>query len=109
VAAEADGRGAARLPTQRYRGSSARDDATCAIAWRADGYEVIEVYVDPALRDREADICQTMEALAAAHADIDTLTEAIETYASGEQLSASIYERPDSAPAGLVAVAFTLG
>jgi hypothetical protein len=103
------GVGGARFSIERDPGSISRDDASCAIAWRADGYEAIEVYVDPALADREADICETVAALAGAHADIDTLTEAIETYASGEELSASIYERPRGAPAGLVAVAFTLG
>lgn len=83
--------------------------ATCAIAWRADGYEAIEVYVDPALGDRDPDICETVEALAGAHHDIDTLSEAIEAYARREAMSASIYERPEAAPVGLVAVAFTLG
>ncbi|HEU4671651.1 MAG TPA: hypothetical protein VFS32_02010 [Candidatus Limnocylindrales bacterium] len=109
MAAETGGPDTGRFSIENDPGSVTRDDATCAIAWRADGYEAIEVYVDPALGDRDADICETVEALAGAHRDIDTLTDAIETYAAGEELSASIYERPDAAPLGLVAIAFTIG
>jgi hypothetical protein len=69
---------------------------------------VIEVYVDPALGDRTREICDTVEALAAAHADLDALTEAIDTYADGQALSASVYE-PDGPGRGVVAIAFTIG
>jgi hypothetical protein len=96
-------------PTAEDPFSITRDDVACAIAWRADGYEAIEVYVDPALADRQAEICETVEALAGRHRDIDTLSEAVETFADGADLSASIYERLADAPEGLVAIAFTLG
>ncbi|HET7027005.1 MAG TPA: hypothetical protein VFI28_04900 [Candidatus Limnocylindrales bacterium] len=86
-----------------------RDDASCAIAWTFDDREVLEVYVDPALRDRAESICETVEALAGSHHDIDTLIEAIQTFARHEDLSASVYDEPRDAEPGIVAVAFTLG
>jgi hypothetical protein len=86
-----------------------RDDASCVVAWRVDDHEAIEVYVDPALADREPQICQTVEVLCATNRDVDTLSDAIETYADGESLSASIYDRPDGESPGVIAVAFTLG
>jgi hypothetical protein len=90
-------------------GSITRDDAACAMAWQVGDYEVIEVYVDPALADRTDEICTTVEALSGDHRDIDTLSDAIRTFADGASLSASIYDRPDDAPGGVVAVAFTIG
>jgi hypothetical protein len=101
-----------RTPAGTAGGDAAsitRDDAACAIAWQVDDYEVIEVYVDPALSDRTDEICLTVEALSGDHRDIDTLSDAIRTFAEGESLSASIYDRPDDAPGGVVAVAFTIG
>lgn len=98
-----------QTPTADDAATFGRDDAACAIAWRVDDYEAIEVYVDPALSDRAAQICESVEVLSAAHRDIDTLSDAIETFAQGESLSASIYDRPEDAPGGIVAVAFTLG
>jgi hypothetical protein len=97
------------IPLAEDPGSITRDDAACAIAWQVEPYEVIEVYVDPALSDRADDICGTVEALSGAHRDIDTLSDAIQTFAEAESLSASVYEQPQDAPAGVVAVAFTIG
>jgi hypothetical protein len=97
------------IPLADDPGSITRDDAACAIAWQVDPYEVIEVYVDPALSDRTDDICTTVEALSGAHRDIDTLSDAIQTFAGAESLSASVYEQPQDAPAGVVAIAFTIG
>ena len=85
-------------------------DATCSFAWPHDGFEALSVFIDPALGDRAGDICRTIEAILGNHGDIDTLTDAIQTFADGEQLSASIYERPpDALTSNLVAVALTLG
>ena len=85
-------------------------DAACSFAWRADGYEAISVFLDPVLLDRAAAICETVNALGGQHRDIDTLSDAIEQFAGGEGLSASIHEQPrDDLSAGLVAVSFTLG
>ncbi|HEU4572639.1 MAG TPA: hypothetical protein VFR93_08120 [Candidatus Limnocylindrales bacterium] len=90
-------------------GSITRDDVACAIHWEVDDRDVIEVYVDPVLTDRVDGICESVTAIADAHRDIDTLSEAIQTFAEGEDLSASIYDRADDATSGVVAVAFTLG
>ena len=106
--AEAD-QGARRLRLERDPSFTERDDAACAIAWRHDDREVIEVYVDPALGDRAEAICESVATLAGSHADIDTLSSAIGTYAHGENLSASIYTDVDDEANGVVAVAFTLG
>ncbi len=97
------------IPFEEDPANALRDDAARAIAWRADDREVIEVYVDPALRDREDEICDTIEAIAAAHKDVDGLSRAIETFGDAEDLSISIYDEPPNVVEGLVAVAVTLG
>lgn len=85
-------------------------DAACTIAWRADGFEAVQVFVDPSLADRSPDICGTLEGVTAAHRDIDALAGAINTWAEGEGLSASVYENPrDELSEGTVAVALTPG
>jgi hypothetical protein len=101
--------GIPRIPLTEDPSFTERDDASCAIAWRFDDREVIEVYVDPALRDRAESICETVEAIAGSHEDVDTLVEAIETFADQEDLSVAVYDGPQDAEPGLVAVAFTLG
>ena len=90
--------------------SHIRGDSACAIAWPHDDFQGIEVYVDPALTDRQAEICQSLEALAGAHDDIDGLSAAVMRYAEGGGLSAGLYERPaDTTTAHVVAVVFTIG
>lgn len=85
-------------------------DVTCTVPWRADGYEAIAVFVDPALRDRADELCAVVSGWAGAHADIDTLSDAIRSFSEREDVSASIFEDPrDALSTGLVAVAFTLG
>jgi hypothetical protein len=85
-------------------------DAACTIPWLADGFQAVQVFVDPGLVDRAEEICGTLEGVATAHRDIDTLSGAIQTWARGEGLSASMFENPpDELSAGVVAVAVTLG
>ena len=87
-----------------------RDDAACAIPWLGDGFEAVQVYIDPALVDRQAEICSAVDGVCAAHRDIDGLSAAIATYADGAGLSAGIYERPaDALSENTVAVVFTIG
>ena len=89
-----------------------RSDAACSIPWRADGYEAILVYVDPAIRERAEDICMTIEGLAGRHADVDTLTGAVLRWTESNQdrLSASVIREPrDAMSEGLLAIAITLG
>ena len=95
---------------QASRAPGLASDAACSVAWRADGFEAIQVFVDAALRDRADEICETIEGISGAHGDIDTLSDALVTYAGREGLSASIHERPpDDLSSGVLAVALTLG
>jgi len=87
-----------------------RSDVTCEIPWRAEGFEAIQVYVDPSLSDQAQAICQTMEGLAGAHRDIDTLAQALLDFGSREELAVAIHEDlPDDLSSGTVAVAITIG
>jgi hypothetical protein len=96
--------------TDSQAGSGPRSDVTCAIPWRADGFEAIEVYLDPALGDRAGEICRTIEGLAGAHRDIDTLSRALLEFGSDEELAVAIHEEPPEAMSvGVVAVAITIG
>jgi hypothetical protein len=87
-----------------------RSDVTCEIPWRVDGFEAIQVYVDPGLAEQSEAICQTMEGLAGAHRDIDNLAQALLDFGSREDLAVAIHEDvPDDLSTGTVAVAITLG
>jgi hypothetical protein len=87
-----------------------RNDAACAIPWVEDGFQAIEVFIDPALTDREAEICDALSALSADNRKMDGLNAAIHAYAQGAGLSAGVYERPpDDLANDSVAVVFTLG
>ncbi len=87
-----------------------QSDAACAIPWPSAGFEAVEVFVDPGLRDRAQDICQTVSALCGQHADIDDLNEAIQDYAARNEMSAGVYERPpDRLSEDIVALTFTIG
>ncbi len=87
-----------------------RSDATCAIAWRVDGYEAILLFVDPVLRDRAGELCAAIEGWSGVHRDLDDLSAEITRYADHERLSVSIYPRPrDELSTGVVAIAVTLG
>ncbi len=87
-----------------------RSDATCAIAWRVDGYEAILLFVDPVLRDRAGELCAAIEGWSGVHRDLDDLSAEITRYADHERLSVSIYPRPrDGLSKGVVAIAVTLG
>jgi hypothetical protein len=87
-----------------------QSDAACAIPWRADGYEAIEVFLDPALTDRSRELCLLIEGWAGAHRDIDTFSNAVIGWSRREGLSPGIYETPpDDLSAGVVAIAFTIG
>ena len=85
-------------------------DAACSIPWLTGGFQAVEVFVDPALRDRAPDICQTLSGLCTEHDDLDALNGSIQYYAERNEMSAGVYERPpDRLPEDVVAVAFTLG
>lgn len=87
-----------------------QSDAACAIPWLQGGFQAVEVFVDPALRDRAPEICGTPSALCAQHGDIENLNEAIHRYADGAELSAGVFERPpDRLTDDIIAVTFTLG
>lgn len=87
-----------------------RSDAACVVPWVADGYQAIEIFIDPIVDDRIASICELATEWSAANRDIDTLTRAIEDYAGGEGLSASVYTRPEGElTEGVVAVSITAG
>jgi hypothetical protein len=85
-------------------------EVTCEIPWRADGFEAIQVYVDPGLRDQADGICRAMEGLARAHRGIDALADACMEYASREDLEVAIHEQlPDDRSTGVIVVAVTTG
>jgi hypothetical protein len=87
-----------------------RNDVTCAIPWRIDGFEAIEVYLDPALADSAAPICDTIRGIAGRHRDIDTLCHALLELGAEEELGVAIHEDlPEALSAGVVAVAITVG
>ena len=85
-------------------------DAACTVPWQADGFEAIQVFVDPALRDRARELCSVVETWAGAHDDADELTDVALAYADEENLSATFFENPpDDLSAGTFAIAFTIG
>ena len=87
-----------------------RSDAACAFAWVTDGFQAVQVFLDPALVDRSGEICAMVETVSTANRTIETLSEAVLDYSRREGLSASIYEGPeDDLSVGTVAIAFTLG
>jgi hypothetical protein len=87
-----------------------QSDSACTVAWRSDGFEAIQVFVDPALRDRAGELCSVVTQWAAASDDLDGLSEAANRYSDEEALSASIFDNlPDDLSRGTVAIAFTLG
>jgi hypothetical protein len=87
-----------------------QSDSACTVAWRSDGFEAIQVFVDPALRDRAGELCSVVTQWAAASDDLDGLSEAANRYSDEEALSASIFDSlPDDLSRGTVAIAFTLG
>ncbi len=87
-----------------------RSDVSCEIPWRVDDFEAIEVFLDPALDARADSICRTIEGLAGAHRDIDTLSAALLELGRQEDLGIAIHEQPpDELSSGVVAVAVTLG
>ncbi len=97
---------AVTLPTDELL----RNDASCTIPWRADGFEAISVYVDPAIWDRADEICEVATVWSGAHEDIDGLCRDVMAYADEERLSASIYtDLRDELSEGVVAIAFTVG
>lgn len=86
-----------------------RSGATCTMAWRVDGFEAIELFVDPALGDRAAELCAAIEGWSGVHRDLEDLSDEILQYAGHEGLSVGIYPRPrDDVSAGLVAIAITI-
>jgi hypothetical protein len=87
-----------------------QSDAACAVPWRVNGFEAIQVFVDPALRDRARELCEVVETWSSTHADLDRLSAEIQRWSERERLSASLYEQPrDDLSTGVLAIAFTLG
>lgn len=50
-----------------------RDDSACAIPWLKDGFQAIEVFVDPALTDRHGEISQEMTNISGANDKLEGL------------------------------------
>jgi hypothetical protein len=87
-----------------------QSDAACSIAWLNDGFQAVQIFVDPVLTDRAEEICRTISGLCGQRQDLRSLTESVHAFAAGEGLSASVFERPpDALTPDLVAIAFTLG
>jgi hypothetical protein len=87
-----------------------RSDAICTLAWVTDGFEAVQLFINPALSDRAETLCEAAQVWTSVHRDLDSLSRAILAYADQEGLSASIYEQPrDDLSAGTIAVAFEIG
>ncbi len=87
-----------------------RNDASCVVPWTADGYQAIEIFLDPIVDDRTESICEVATAWSGTCDDLDALTEAIMDYADEEGLSASVFPRPEGELSdGVVAISFTVG
>jgi hypothetical protein len=85
-------------------------DSACTVPWRADGFEAIQVFVDPALRDRANELCDLVTTWAGTHRHLDDLVDAAIDYTDEEEISASVHDNlPDDLSSGTVAIAFTLG
>jgi hypothetical protein len=87
-----------------------RSDAICTLAWLNDGFQAVQLFINPALMDRAEDLCETAQIWTSASRDVDSLSAAILDYARAEGLSASIHEAlPDDLSTGVLAVSFELG
>jgi hypothetical protein len=86
------------------------DDAAAVIPWVRDGFQAIEVYIDPGLRDRVAELDSLVDTWAATHTTLDGLSETARVWSQNEDVNASIYENlPDDPSVGTIAIAFTIG
>ncbi len=95
---------------QNPNAAGLQSDSACTVPWRADGFEAIQVFVDPALRERAGELCSVVSTWADSHRDLDSLSEAALGYSDAEDLSASIFDNPpDDLSRGTVAIAFTIG
>jgi hypothetical protein len=103
--------GAVDGPWDRERRNPAAmaTDVSCAVPWVREGYQVIELYLDPALNDRVDELCAVVTTLSTRARDLDALTEAVNGYFREEHLSPSFYEEPDDISSGVVAIAVTIG
>jgi hypothetical protein len=87
-----------------------RSDAICTIAWVNDGFQAVQLFINPVLMDRAEDLCETAQIWTSVHRDVDSLSRAILEYARAEGLSASIHEQPPGdLSVGLLAVSFEIG
>jgi hypothetical protein len=87
-----------------------RSDAICTLAWVADGFEAVQIFVNPALMDRAEALCEEAQVWTTAHRTLESLNRAIQDYARDERLSASVYEgQSDDLSEGVVAVTFEVG
>jgi len=87
-----------------------RSDSFCSIAWLVDRFEVVMIFGDPALTDREQEICEAMNTLTSTHRSLDELVRGVNRWAEGAGLSASIYDDVDDEDMkGVLAVSFEIG
>jgi hypothetical protein len=78
--------------------------------WVTDGFQAVQLYLDPALRDEAAEYCRTLDLLCGGNRNVDSLSQAVLEYFRAQGLSASVYERPqDDLSEGVIAVAVTPG
>lgn len=84
--------------------------AACTFAWRTGSFQAVPVYVDPALADRAASLCEATNGIVTRQDGLQGLSEPLDRFARGEGLRVSIHEEPrDDPSAGLVAIRFALG
>ena len=85
-------------------------DAACTVPWVQDGFQAVQVFVDPVMIDLAAEICALVEAISADTQKVDQLSERLISYGREQGWSFSIYEDPrDDISQGVVAVAVTPG
>jgi hypothetical protein len=84
--------------------------AACAIPWVHEGYQAIEVYVEPELDGRAAEICELVNVASGTSKDLENLAEAVFRAVERAGLSAALYDRPaDGLSPGALAIAATRG
>jgi hypothetical protein len=85
------------------------DNPTCAIPWVHEGYVPIEVYVDPALSDQAAEVCEAVNVAAGTAKEVDGLTEAAFQAIETLVLAPTLYEPPpDRRSNGVLALGVTI-
>src|SRR5690606_30656316 len=94
---------------EAVRARGLESDAACTIPWREDGFEAIQVFLDPGLLDRTEELCGVITQWAAIERDLDAIRRRLDRYAAGAEIGWTMFENPrDRLSEGIVAIALTI-